>query len=399
MSTRSDATLSADAWIDSVRGALSPITLTRLGRFELLNELGRGGQGVIYLARDSSEGRMLALKRLHGRAAASTLCQSRLLREAACLQRLSHPFIVACRGVEWIDDEPVLLMDGVDGLPAAEWARIQSKSAPHGARVLVVALVAQVCDAVAHAHERGVLHLDLKPSNIRVVRDGAGAFTPRLLDFGLAMSTSAGDASDDLLAWSGGTTGYLAPELKADPERRPDVRCDVFGLGVLLEELLTAAGETGHTSQLSSLVRRATLEDPDYRYQSAAAMAADLRSVLADRRLRLPRVPIRARWRMARVPWRWISRSAAFVIVVWMYAMISRTSPPGSTPSTVNADLAAAKLFAGLVQQAGSDRAGPRAATIDSLPALTRLAETSLSNQPRAAAEVFHAVGGAYRSL
>jgi len=418
-SSNSDATQNADAWLEDVRDAFSPVTLTRLGPFEILCELGRGGQGVIYLARDTRDNSTLALKRLHARAASSTLCQTRLLREAACLQRLSHSFIVACRGVTWIDDEPVLLMEGVDGLPAGEWAGIQFQNEPDQARRRIVAMVAPICDAVAHAHECGVLHLDLKPSNIRIVRNADGSYSPRLLDFGLAMSAPAENTGDDALGWSGGTTGFLAPELRADPKRRPDVRCDTFGLGVLLGELLSvdiltggdihafgappshgALGRQPACGQLAGLLRRATCPDPDLRYQTAAALAADLRSLLVDGSLQLPRLPWRARWRMSRKPSRWIRSGAAVIMAGCIYMLIARgLTGDSSAPSPDKTDLAAAQLITGLVQQAGSDRAGPGAATIDSLPALARMAETTLANQPRVAAEVLHAVGGAYRSL
>lgn len=417
-SSNSDATQNSDDWLEDVRDALSPVTLTRLGPFDILSELGRGGQGVIYLARDTRDNSTLALKRLHARAASSTLCQTRLLREEACLQRLTHPFIVACRGLMWIADEPVLLMAGVNGLPAGEWAAVQSRSESAAATRRIVALMAQICDAVSHAHERGVLHLDLKPSNIRVVRHADGSFTPCLLDFGLAISALADSAGDDALGWSGGTTGFLAPELRADPARRPDVRCDTFGLGVLLGELLNACMLTGSdiphfralpshapgrqpaTGQLAELIRRATYPDPDLRYQTAAVLAADLRNFLAEGSLQLPRLPWRARWRMARKQGRWIRPGAVMIMAGCLYLLFAHGIPGNSSaPPHHDPDLAAAQLITGLVQQAGPDRAGPRAATIDSLPTLARMAETTLADQPRVAAEVLHAVGGAYRSL
>jgi len=409
-SSETDAPQADDGWVGDYRAALSVTPLSILGPFELLSELGRGGQGVTHLARDTRNGERLAVKRLHGRAASSTLAQTRLLREAECLRQLDHPCIVRCRGIEWVDDEPLLLMEGVDGPRIDEWARANLCGSSDEAVSRIAALTARVCDAVTHVHERGILHLDLKPSNIRVLRDGDDAFHPRLLDFGMAMAVNAA-ASDDVLAWVGGTSGYVAPELQARADRRPDVRCDVFALGVLLDNLIGGRGaalpspsvrqspvERRMTRQLRSIVQVATQADPDMRYPSVAALSADIRKVLDCQPIRLPRVPLRSRLIPNGSHKLGIAVGLAIVFViaaVWLRTRAAIDESRDQRPT----DHAAAQLITNLVQQSRPGHDGPRAAMLDGLPAMARFAANQLGDQPQLAAEVLKAVGGAYRSL
>ena len=272
-----------------------PATSPRqVGNYELLEELGRGGMGVVFRARHRALEHEVAVKLLRDAALASEADHRRFQTEAASAARLSHPCIVPVREVGEADGQPVLLMDLVPGQTLAEATRDGPLPARRAAE-----LVAQIADAVQHAHARGVLHRDLKPSN--VLLDPAGL--PRLTDFGLARPLD----TDSSLTGTGqvlGTPGYLAPE-QARGEAGVGPAADIYGLGTVLFHLLTGrapfAGGTGaetlaqvlHDEPLSlrllnpsvppdleAVCLRCLRKDPRGRHPSARALAEDLRRFL-----------------------------------------------------------------------------------------------------------------------
>jgi serine/threonine protein kinase len=289
--------------IDSLSDA--PSTPERVGEYRVLEVLGRGGMGVVYLARRGDEP-PLALKVLRDGVLSPTLL-ARFRREASVLARLDHPGIARAieTGVETgpSGPRPWLAMERIEGEDLRTWARTPRPTAER------LELLARMCDAVAHAHRHGVVHRDLKPENVLVRRDGQ----PVVLDFGVARLTDSDVRATTVMTSAGllvGTIRYMSPE---QAEARPDgigPRSDVYSLAVLAYELLAGrlpyevpensvhralvavmtapprplpelpAPERG---RLERVLRAALAKDPDQRTPDAAALAADLRRVAAGR--------------------------------------------------------------------------------------------------------------------
>lgn len=260
------------------------------GRYELLEEIGRGGMGTVYRARDRELGREVALKveRLPGPAARE---RSRLLREARVLARLEHPGIVPVHDAGTLADGRLYYaMKLVRGRSLAEHAAGKPLAE-------LLRLFERVCEAVGFAHAPGVVHRDLKPANVMV-----GPFGEVLVvDWGVAKlraaaaaSASAADAEGGAPAGSDpgppaapaeagtvqgtvlGTPGYMPPEQARGEVDRVDERADVFALGVLLRFLVEGAAPGALPRPLLAVVARATAADPAARYPGVEELAADL---------------------------------------------------------------------------------------------------------------------------
>ncbi len=284
--------LDAPDWLERLRAADGAPGIGTLGRFEIHGEVGRGGQGVVYRATDPDTGRRVAVKRFVTAGRGGTGVHLRLQNEILATRALSHPGVVRILGVESDGECPLLVLEWIDGLPLNEWA------AGDGTRPSIDAIVemtGKVCEVLLHAHQRGVIHRDVKPSNVLV--DAGGQ--PHVLDFGLAKldGTSATTTSARFL----GTLAYAAPELVTGGPAAVDARSDVYALGVILHEMLTgqlpyALGTSifsaveairgdeplrmraaGVDSALEAIVRMALAKAPEERYQSADALLADLR--------------------------------------------------------------------------------------------------------------------------
>jgi serine/threonine protein kinase len=261
------------------------------GRYEVLAEVGRGGMGVVYKARDRRLNRVVALKALRDGAAAPAGDAARLRREAELLAGIDHPHVVRIHGLEEGTDGPILVLEYVGG---------GSLARPPGGGRRPPARAARLVEAAARAvdalHRQGVVHHDLKPSNVLLTEAGV----PKLTDFGLAGSARGGPDGRP----PGGTSGYIAPERRADPAGGAGPAGDIYSLGVILGELLTgvapgdAAGwpgplppfapADGIPAALEAICRRCVDADPARRYPSAAALADDLRRYFADRAIDRP---------------------------------------------------------------------------------------------------------------
>jgi TolB-like protein/tetratricopeptide (TPR) repeat protein len=193
---------------------------TTIGRFELIRELGRGGLGVVYEARDTSLGRTVAFKLVRGGDRQDARGE-RLIREAEAAARLSHPNVVTLHDVGTSEHGPYLVLELLRGETLG--SRLK-----RGALPLAEAwrIAADLAAGLAHAHSLGVVHGDVTPGNVFVCADGR----VKLLDLGL--SRVFGEATS-----GGGTRGYMAPELRSGSASSE--RSDVFGLGVVLFEMLT----------------------------------------------------------------------------------------------------------------------------------------------------------------
>jgi hypothetical protein len=192
-----------------------------IGRFELVREIGRGGFGVVFEARDRQLGRSVALKAVLPGDRPARLGEAWLQREAEAVAQLGHPNIVTLHDVGTWEGGPYLIMELLRGEPLD--VRLARGPLPEGAALEVAIDVAR---ALAHAHAAGVIHRDLKPSNVFLVEDGFA----KVLDFGLAHVFGAAGALQ------GGTPLYMAPEQRrGDP---PDPRADVYCAALLLHETL-----------------------------------------------------------------------------------------------------------------------------------------------------------------
>jgi tetratricopeptide (TPR) repeat protein len=218
----------------------------RVGRFELVRELGRGGFGVVYEARDAELGRRVAFKAIRpGDRARDPRSEELMRREATAVAQLQHPNIVTLFDAGRSDAGPFLIFELLRGETLAQrlaGGRVSSREA------LRVALA--VSRALVHAHANGVLHRDLKPSNVFLTADGG----VKVLDFGLAHVFGAGGPPRS------GTPGYMAPEQRGGGVE--DARTDVYAVGVLVAEMVTGPAEGAPREDVAALIARARVPAP-----------------------------------------------------------------------------------------------------------------------------------------
>ncbi len=243
----------------------------KIGGCEILRVLGEGGMGIVYLARQEKFDRLIAVKVTKGLDPAG---RARFWREARLAGALSHPNIVQVFDVGEDGPTMYLMMEYVEGVTLQE--KIRSDGPIREA--VAVAIVAQVAQALQFAHEKGVIHRDVKPGNILLNRQGL----PKLADLGLARHLYVQEGTT--LTASGvvlGSVAYMSPEQVADP-RKADARSDVYSLGATLYHALTAPAPFPSDSIVSMAVLHANEPRPDPR---AVVPAISEKTVEAYRRM------------------------------------------------------------------------------------------------------------------
>ena len=281
-----------------------------IGHYRVIRLLGEGGMGTVYEAEQDEPRRVVALKVIKlGLATPDRL--RRFKQESQALARLQHPGIAQIYESHTADTgdgpQPYFAMEFIRGLPLRQYA-----DAHHLNTRQKLALIVKICDAVHHAHQRGLIHRDLKHSNILVDETGQ----PKILDFGVARVTHADTqenneqaATQTGLGQLVGTIAYMSPEQVLGDPIEVDTRSDVYALGVILYELLCGRlpHETNHRQlpeavraireeepallgsidpkyrgDVETVVRKALEKDKEQRYASAAALGEDIQHYLSD---------------------------------------------------------------------------------------------------------------------
>lgn len=280
----------------------APACPDRVGEFRIRRRIGEGGMGTVYEAEQESPRRLVALKVM-----APFLVDEESVRrfryETEILGQLDHPGIAKIHAAGIEAGRPWFAMELVDGSPLNEYVEDHSLTPRER-----LALLQRVCEAVQHAHGRGVVHRDLKPANVLVDRDG----NPKLLDFGVAKLVDGEARMTTLATLAGqllGTVPYMAPEQIAGDPLAVDPRSDVYALGVIGYELLTGrplhdlAGKslpeslaqvqkteaprlgtvnTRWRGDVETIVAKALAKERERRYDSAGELAADIARYLRD---------------------------------------------------------------------------------------------------------------------
>jgi len=261
--------------------ARAPDLPARVGRYRPLRVIGQGGMGVVYEAEQEEPRRRVALKVIRPELATEDL-RRRFAHESLFLGRLQHPGIAQVyeAGTAETPDGPLpfIAMELVEGVRLHEWARGSETGAP-ALRERVELMIA-LCDAVHHAHQRGLIHRDLKPGNVLV--DGGGR--PRVLDFGVARPADV-DLGTSLVTTHGelvGTLAYMSPEQLAGDPNDLDTRSDIYALGVILYELLAGRAPLDLGKRpLEDALRAIREDDPPPLAQHDAQLAGDLTVIAA----------------------------------------------------------------------------------------------------------------------
>lgn len=265
-----------------------------LAGIEIERTLGRGGMGTVYLARQTSLDRAVAVKVLSGDLAGDALFLERLEREAHTMARLTHPHIVSIYDFQsWPGGGAAIVMEFVTGGTLRDLLNRETQGLPVDR---AVGLILQISAGLTTAHTSGVIHRDIKPENILI--DAAGC--AKVTDFGLALPLHASTSRLTLTGTTVGTIDYMAPEQLREGEI--DARADVFALGVLAFEMLTGKTPRGHFDPphrqrrdiprgVSEAVMRALRPNPDDRFADVMSFQE---AVTAGLKHRLPWRPLAA---------------------------------------------------------------------------------------------------------
>ena len=314
--------------------------MRRFGDYELLEEIARGGMGVVFKARQASLNRIVAVKMILAGQLAGEAEVQRFRAEAESAAQLQHPNIVAIHEVGVLEGQHYFSMDFVEGQNLTEYVRNRPLSSRQAAKYLKT-----IAEAIHYAHQHGILHRDLKPSNILMDQSDQ----PRVSDFGLARQIK-GDSDLTLSGQVLGSPNFMPPEQAAGKRSQVGPHSDVYSLGAILYYLLTArapfAAETmtetlqqvvhndppsprllnpGMSRDLETICLKCLEKEPGKRYATAQELADELGRFLADE-------PIRARpVGPAGKTWRWCRRkpalASALLLVLVLLLVVGIGSP------------------------------------------------------------------------
>ena len=280
---------------------------TRIGKFEILRRIGKGAMGEVFLGRDPVLGREVAIKTILASSSFGEEAKARFEREARSTAVLNHPNIVTVFEFGEAEGMHFLAMEYLEGEDLEALIQKQSLSLADSLEVL-----AQICEGLAYAHERGVVHRDVKPANILVLRRGK-RLTAKLMDFGVALVNQSNLTQQGI--WMG-TANYMAPEYLDTGQAAPS--SDLFAVGVMLYEVVSKgrkpfAGETttlvlnailrnppapflpgelqDAPPRLVHVVRQALAKKPEDRFPSAEALATAIREAGSGEAGQTPQLP------------------------------------------------------------------------------------------------------------
>ena len=311
------------------------VTWPTIPGYEVLGELGCGGMGVVYKARQNQLQRLVALKMIRGGATPTPRERTRFRSEAEAIARLQHAHIVQIFEIGECDQQPFFALEYCPGGSLSK--KLAGVPLPS---LEAAALLEKLARSLHAVHEKGIVHRDLKPANVLLTDDG----TPKISDFGLArnLDTAGHTATGQVL----GTPSYMAPEQASADGKQPELACDVYGLGAILYECLTGRPPFLAATALDTLLLvtrddpvpptrlnlrvprdleticlKCLQKDPVNRYGSALALAEDLARFLKGE-------PIRARptsgWERGR---KWVRRHPAWATSLALVALVFLAVP------------------------------------------------------------------------
>lgn len=369
---------------------VEPALPRKIGAYEVERSLGSGGMGIVYLAQQKNPNRQVAIKVIREGMISSQLLK-RFDLEASVLGRLRHPGIASIYEAGTFTeagspDVPFIAMEYIDGTPLRKYVEQTELTTRE-----LLELVIKICDAVNHAHQRGVIHRDLKPANVLVKSGGQ----PIIVDFGVAraLTEELGTLPDQTRTgqWIG-TLPYMSPEQVRGNSTDVDMRSDVYALGLIAYELLaeqlpydsrnadylkaaaaiseqepaSLATKREYRGDLNNVVLKALAKEPDRRYQTAQSFAEDLQRYLDNE-------PVEARRANAvERSWRWCQRNptvaslaAAMIVIIfvgasgWAYLERERAQVVSSAAASIKDSIDKALLHQNLARAAVSN-AEPR---------------------------------------
>lgn len=419
------ARLAADATEGEGGGGGVP---ERIGEFRIVRVVGEGGMGRVYEARQDVPARRVALKVIRP-GLVSTSALRRFAHETNVLAQLSHPGIAQILQAGFARDParpdgsasmPYFAMEFIDGPPISEYVRAERL----GVRA-ILGLLADICDAVQHAHQRGVIHRDLKPGNI-LVSSASGAPVPKILDFGIARLTDPESARMTVQTQAGqivGTLGYMSPEQTDGSTGSVDTRADIYALGVIAYELLAGRSPLDLSNRsiasaismvrdtepvrlgslrpelagdVETIVGKAMAKDRESRYASAGELANDLRNVLADRPIAarppstvyvLRKFARRNRPLVALAGLAVVSLIGGAGVSAWQ-AVVATRQRDAAVAAQTRADLLRRFLMEDVFGQTRFDQGGVKLTVVDALKKAAERVPTKFADQPTLHAEI-----------
>ncbi len=432
-----------------------PTVPENVANFEVIKELGRGGMGVVYQARQKHPQRDVALKVVRGGCFVDQKRIQLFQREIQSLARLKHRNIAAIyEAGRTKDGQHFFAMELVHGTSLTQYLRSAQSDVSGRACGVVqkLELFVEICEAISYAHQRGVIHRDLKPGNILVTQERSSSESSasrlggpeiKVLDFGLARITDEDVAVTTITTDTAkirGTLAYMSPEQASGDPIEVDFRSDVYSLGVILYEMMTGQlpYDVRHRSMadairaisedtpprpstmnkalrgdLETIMMKALEKQPEQRYQSASALAEDIRRYLSDQPILA--VPPSAAYQLRKLIARHRVPFAAGVVVFFMLVVSVAVSLTFALRESHQRNLAEHRLTSvraekkkveasqsflrDLMGSASPEEDGRDVKVVDVLARAPEEIERKFGEQPEVAAALYEMIGRTYHDL